>query len=104
MAADTTPGAGPGRLKRLAGVDWKARARQAASSLKAEYEAGKQGDDSPTTPIWATPHQQLESLLATFKLAPTGEHSNGAVADPSTPDADVEPAAGQVGDDAAIDA
>src|SRR5262245_52071318 len=33
------------------------------ASLKAEYEAGKRGEDSPPAPIWATPSQQLDAVL-----------------------------------------
>jgi hypothetical protein len=48
-----------------------AKAKQAAAALKAEYEAGKQGDDSPSEPIWATPAEQVAGLLKVLHLAPT---------------------------------
>jgi hypothetical protein len=54
-------------------TEWQAKAKQAAASVRAEYEAGKRGDDTPAQPIWATPQQQLDSLLAVFgrRTAPT---------------------------------
>lgn len=42
---------------------WTAKAKRAAGSLKAEYQAGKVGDDSPAMPIWPTPKEQLDKLL-----------------------------------------
>lgn len=44
-----------------------AKAKQAAATLKAEYEAGKRGDDAPAEPIWPSPRQQLDGLLALWK-------------------------------------
>jgi hypothetical protein len=73
--ADPPAGPGAGRLKRLASTDWKAKARNVASSLKAEYEAGKQGDETPAKPIWATPQQQLDGLLAVFRQTAGGDAS-----------------------------
>ncbi|MCU1368678.1 MAG: hypothetical protein JWN39_4317, partial [Ilumatobacteraceae bacterium] len=43
-------------------MSWRDRAKTIAASLKAEYEAGKQGDEAPAAPIWATPKQQLDGL------------------------------------------
>ena len=51
---------------------WVAKAKQAATSLKAEYQAGKRGDDAPAEPIWPTPRQQLDGLLALWKPKPAG--------------------------------
>jgi len=65
--ADSVVGKASSRLKRLATTDWKAKARDAAATIKAEYEAGKHGDDTPAKPIWATPQQQLDGLLAIFR-------------------------------------
>jgi hypothetical protein len=42
---------------------WTAKAKRVAGSLKAEYEAGKEGDESPAMPIWPTPKEQLDKLL-----------------------------------------
>jgi hypothetical protein len=51
------------RIDPAASARWMARrARETASSLKAEYESGKRGDDSPTTPIFPTPKEQMEAL------------------------------------------
>src|SRR4051794_4127968 len=85
---DTGSGQAPGaRWRRLASTDWKAKARGVAGSLRAEYEAGRRGDDAPTTPIWATPQQQLDSMLdamrttaARLGVAPLGGAADGAPA------------------------
>jgi hypothetical protein len=42
-------------------------AKRSAAALKAEYESGKRGDDSPVTPIWPTPKEQLDAVLALFR-------------------------------------
>ncbi len=70
-------------------TDWQGRAKQAAASVRAEYEAGKRGDDAPAQPIWATPQQQLDGLLAVFRgrtaaSPPPGSGDSG----PSTTGAD----------------
>ena len=85
--ADSVAGRASGRLKRLASTDWKAKARNVASSLKAEYEAGKQGDETPAKPIWATPQQQLDGLLAVFRQTAGG---TSADAKPAAADADAD--------------
>lgn len=48
-------------------VTWRDKAKNVAASLKAEYESGKQGDESPAAPIWATPQQQFNGLLAVLR-------------------------------------
>lgn len=59
------------RFDPAASAGWLARkAKQAAASLKGEYEAGKRGDDSPVTPIFPTPKQQLDALLGLMKSKP----------------------------------
>jgi hypothetical protein len=42
---------------------WGAKAKRVAGSLKSEYQAGKEGDESPAMPIWPTPKEQLDKLL-----------------------------------------
>jgi hypothetical protein len=42
---------------------WTAKAKRVSASLKAEYQAGKEGDESPAMPIWPTPKEQLDKLL-----------------------------------------
>jgi hypothetical protein len=95
--ADSVAGKASGRLKRLASTDWKAKARDAAATIKAEYQAGKQGDDTPAKPIWATPQQQLDGLLAVFRQTSGNLSSNvssnlSARADPAPADPTVDPA------------
>ena len=98
--ADSVTGRATSRLKRLAATDWKSKARDVASSIKAEYEAGKQGDEAPAKPIWATPQQQLDGLLAVFRqTAPAGTSDPEAPAG-STDDAGANPSAADQTDDA----
>jgi hypothetical protein len=94
----------------LASGRWKAKARQAAATLKSEYEAGKQGDTSPAAPIWSTPKEQLDALiglLRTSKAAPNVEQDRSAAHDraPGSPDAATPERAGMTEDvDTAADA
>lgn len=62
------------------------KAKQAAASLKAEYEAGKRGDDTPPEPIWPSPRQQLDALLSLWRSKPADE----APADPEGEEAEAE--------------
>lgn len=84
-------------------TEWQAKAKQAAASVRADYEAGKRGDESPATPIWATPQQQLDGLLAVFRsraAAPPAEEPDDAERAPAQPATD-QPAADQpAGDEA----
>lgn len=50
-------------------TDVVARAKQAAKGLKHEYEAGKRGDESPITPLWASPKEQLDAVLGLLRSA-----------------------------------
>jgi hypothetical protein len=51
-----TPGDALGRLAK--------QAKLAASTLKAEYEAGKRGDDAPAAVLWSSPIAQFDAFLA----------------------------------------
>jgi len=65
------PTGAAGRLARAAAkAGWKDRAKQAAATLKAEYEAGKRGDDAPARQIWGTPKEQLDAMLRLLRAAP----------------------------------
>jgi hypothetical protein len=82
---------------------WVAKAKQAANSLKAEYQAGKRGDDTPAEPIWPTPRQQLDGLLAlwTPKRAVPSAGDETAQSPPDTAaevEADTEADVGEVAD------
>lgn len=70
----------PGRLTRAA--------RAAAASLKAEYEAGKRGDDSPVTPLWRSPKEQLDAVLGLLRSAATD--SSADAGDTETPDTEAD--------------
>lgn len=45
------------------------RANEAAKSLKAEFNAGQQGDETPPVPIWAGPKGQFEAIMALLRDA-----------------------------------
>ncbi|MEX0847430.1 MAG: hypothetical protein WD023_06595 [Ilumatobacteraceae bacterium] len=54
----------------LAPAALKRRAAEAAAVLKAEYEAGKRGDDdTPVTPLWSSPKEQLDAFVAMLRSA-----------------------------------
>lgn len=74
-------------------TEWQAKAKQAAASVRAEYDAGRRGDDTPAAPIWATPQQQLDGLLAIFRSR-TPRQSAAQSTDPNA-----EPAADLATDD-----
>ena len=83
--ADPADPAGPsGAARRLArsvrATDWKGRVKQAAQTLKDEYEAGKRGDDAPAQPIWASPKEQLDGVLGLLRsaAASVGSSASGA--------------------------
>lgn len=80
-------------------------ARTAAASLKAEYEAGKRGDDAPTTPLWRSPREQLEAVLGLLRSA-KGAATDAAPGDAVGPDGIVPGAdtAGETDADADADA
>lgn len=46
-----------------------AKAKRAAATLKAEYEAGKQGDQAPAEPIWPSPKEQFDGLIALLRAS-----------------------------------
>lgn len=74
-----TPGDALGRLAK--------QAKRAAATLKAEYEAGKRGDDAPAAPLWSSPIPQFDAFLALLGATRTGATSPaqapGAPASPS---------------------
>jgi hypothetical protein len=51
-----TPGDALGRLAK--------QAKLAAATLKAEYEAGKRGDDTPAAVLWSSPIAHFDAFLA----------------------------------------
>lgn len=58
------PSGAVGRLARAAAnAKWTDKAKHAAETLKAEYAAGKLGDDAPAAHIWGTPKEQLDVML-----------------------------------------
>lgn len=69
------------RLDPGASARWVARrAKQAATSLKSEYEAGKRGDESPVEPIFPTPAEQLAAVQRLLTHSPSP-----AAAEPTEP-------------------
>lgn len=53
--------------------------------LKAEYEAGKRGDDAPVTPLWASPREQLDAVVALLRSARDTAPAPAGSSDPVTP-------------------
>ncbi|MEI6496517.1 MAG: hypothetical protein WCO88_07575 [Actinomycetota bacterium] len=62
-----SPGDAVRRFTRAAtSTDWVGKAKQAADTLKTEYEAGKRGDDSPSPKLWGNaPAPPTEGAAAT---------------------------------------
>ncbi len=77
-----------GRLGKVLGSgSLTARAKAAMETLKAEYEAGKRGDDAPSAVLWAPPRQQLESFVGMLSaLRPGARASSTDSAGPSDAD------------------
>ena len=96
----------------MAWSDLKNKAKLAAASLKAEYEAGKSGDETPAAPLWPSPKQQLDafvSMLKSFRPGAAGAGADGPAGESTTAQAeanatgtdmgtDTEAAAGDVAD------
>ena len=61
--------------------------------LKAEYEAGKRGDDAPVTPLWASPKEQLDAVVALLRSARDDAPAAPAPAptDPTDPTDPIDP-------------
>ena len=57
-------------VRSVATTKWSAKAKDAAEALKTQYEAGRQGDESPPTPIWPTPGEQLDAFKRLFRASP----------------------------------
>jgi hypothetical protein len=53
-------------------TDWKAKAKQAAAALKADYQAGKLGDEAPAEPIWPSASDQFEGVVKMLRAARSG--------------------------------
>jgi hypothetical protein len=64
----------------------QAKAKSSVTALKAEYEAGRRGDDSEPQPIWAGPREQLDAVLAALTGASALRGSPSVDADPVTGD------------------
>jgi hypothetical protein len=53
-------------VRSVATTKWSSKAKKAAEALKTQYVAGREGDESPATPIWPTPREQLEAFKRLF--------------------------------------
>ena len=85
-----TPGDALGRLAK--------QAKLAAATLKAEYEAGKRGDDTPAATLWSSPIPQFDAFLAMLgstraEPAATGPATTEPVVAPSAESAEAAEAA-----------
>ena len=93
------------RLDPGASARWVARrAKQAATSLKSEYEAGKRGDESPVEPIFPTPAEQLAAVQRLLTRSPSPATAGATGPADGETIGDVEPPAGEDGDTTEIDA
>jgi hypothetical protein len=70
-------------------MGWTAKAKQAAATLKAEYEAGKRGDAAPAQQIWSTPKEQLDGIVALLRSS-RGSRAEPGVSSEVVAAADVE--------------
>jgi hypothetical protein len=52
-------------------------AKRSAASLKAEYESGKRGDESPVAPIWATPKEQCDAVVRLLRSTRSAPPASG---------------------------
>jgi hypothetical protein len=52
---------------------WGAKAKEIAASLKAQHDAGRDGDESPAVPVWPTAKEQFEALKHLFHTTPKQE-------------------------------
>lgn len=99
-----------GRLGKVLGSgSLTARAKAAMETLKAEYEAGKRGDDAPSAVLWAPPRQQLESFVGMLSALRPGARASSndsvgpsdadetVVASPETLAADADELSGMLG-------
>jgi hypothetical protein len=53
----------------LTTTDWTGKAKEGFASVKAEFEAGQRGDETPVQNLWASPQEQLESVLGLLRRA-----------------------------------
>jgi hypothetical protein len=84
-------------VRSLKGTDWTGKAKASLAAVKAEFEAGQRGDDTPVQTLWASPKEQLDAvvgLLHRAKAAP--------VPTPTEADADQAAAALRAVDWAAV--
>jgi hypothetical protein len=87
--------------KALGAGSLTARAKAAMATLKAEYEAGRRGDDSPPAVLWAPPRAQLEAFVGVLaglrpkaRMADAGTTTASDAPDtPATADASADPLA-----------
>lgn len=70
-------------IRAAASVKWGAKAKEIASSLKAQHAAGRDGDDSPADPVWPSPKEQLEALKKVFRASPSTTAAGGVAREPN---------------------
>ena len=69
------PSGAAGRFARaVTTTKWKDKAKHAAETLKAEYAAGKRGDDTPAAHIWSTPKEQLDGIMRLLRAERPVDH------------------------------
>jgi hypothetical protein len=67
----------PGRsaadaVRAVTSIDWAEKLKRAAATLKSDYEAGRRGDETPTTPLWPSPKEQFERLARRLQPGRSG--------------------------------
>jgi hypothetical protein len=56
-------------VRSLRTTDWTGKAKEGLASVKAEYDAGKRGDEAPVQNLWASPKEQLDAVLGLLHRA-----------------------------------
>ena len=58
-------------VRGLKSTDWTGKAKAGLAAVKAEFEAGQRGDDTPVQTLWASPKEQLDAVLGLLHRAKT---------------------------------
>jgi hypothetical protein len=62
-------------VRAVTSIDWTEKLKRAAASLKSDYEAGRRGDDTATTPLWPSPKEQFERFVRRVQSARPGSEA-----------------------------
>jgi hypothetical protein len=56
-------------VRGLKSTDWTGKAKAGMAVVKAEFEAGQRGDETPVQTLWASPKEQLDTVLGLLHRA-----------------------------------